>query len=181
MRTETMTGEARRPTAVAAGSAGIAAAASAEAEIFLTLTVADQVCGVPVLSVRDVLAAQAITRIPLAPPEVAGSLNLRGRIVTAVDLRRRLGLPPREGSAGAAMSVVVEHGGELYSLLADAVGDVMPLSPADRAPNPPTLDPLWREVSRGVHRQDGRLLVVLDVERVLDIGRDAVAMGSTAR
>ena len=65
----------------------------------LTLTVAGQLCGVPVLAVRDVLGPQTITRIPLAPPEVAGSLNLRGRIVTAIDLRRRLSLPPRPSSS----------------------------------------------------------------------------------
>jgi purine-binding chemotaxis protein CheW len=143
------------------------------AEVFLTLTVAGQLCGVPVLSVRDVLGAQAITRIPLAPQEVAGSLNLRGRIVTAIDLRRRLGLPPREGGGAigaGAMSVVVERDGELYSLLADTVGEVLPLPPSDRAPNPPTLDPLWRDVSRGVHRLGEQLLILLDVEQVLAIG-----------
>jgi purine-binding chemotaxis protein CheW len=142
-------------------------------EVFLTLTVAGQLCGVPVLSVRDVLGAQVITRIPLAPQEVAGSLNLRGRIVTAIDLRRRLGLPPREGGGvigAGSMSVVVERDGELYSLLADAVGEVLPLPPSDRAPNPPTLDPLWRDVSRGVHRLGEQLLILLDVEQVLAIG-----------
>ena len=60
--------------------------------VFVMLTVAGQACGVPVATVRDILGEQAITRIPLAPPEIAGSLNLRGRIVTAVDLRRRLNL-----------------------------------------------------------------------------------------
>jgi purine-binding chemotaxis protein CheW len=142
------------------------------AEVFLTLTVSGQLCGVPVLAVRDVLGAQAITRIPLAPAEVAGSLNLRGRIVTAIDLRCRLGLPPRDSGDGArgAMSVVVERDGELYSLLADQVGEVLPLPRADRAPNPPTLDLLWREVSRGVHRLGERLLILLDVERILAIG-----------
>lgn len=142
-------------------------------EVFLTLTVAGQLCGVPVLSVRDVLGAQAITRIPLAPAEVAGSLNLRGRIVTAIDLRHRLGLPPREGggaSGTGAMSVVVEREGELYSLLADAVGEVLPLPLGDRAPNPPTLDPLWHGISRGVHRLGEQLLILLDVEQVLAIG-----------
>jgi purine-binding chemotaxis protein CheW len=136
--------------------------------MFLTLTVAGQVCGVPVLAVRDVLGAQAITRIPLAPAEVAGSLNLRGRIVTAICLRRRLGLPPRPAGE-TAMSVVVDQGGELYSLLADAVGEVMPLPADGFAPSPPTLDRVWCDVSRGVHRQDGRLLVVLDVARVLAV------------
>jgi purine-binding chemotaxis protein CheW len=136
------------------------------AHMVLTLTVAGQLCGVSVLAVRDVLGVQSITPIPLAPREVAGSLNLRGRIVTAVDLRARLGLAPL-GAARGAMSVVVEMGGELYSLLADEVGEVLSLDPAERAANPPTLDPAWRDVSLGVHRLGERLLVLLDVERLL--------------
>jgi purine-binding chemotaxis protein CheW len=143
--------------------------AVAEADLVLTLTVGGQSCGMPVLAVRDVLGTQTITPIPLAPPEIEGAMNLRGRIVTAVDLRRRLGLPCRPDGA-RPMSIVVEHGGELYAMLADAVGEVVPLSAEDRAANPPTLDPVWREVSRGVHRRDGQLLILLDVERLLAIG-----------
>ena len=156
-----------RPAAVSRGGAIVADSA---AEMFLTLTVAGQLCGVPVLAVRDILASQAITRVPLAPREVAGSLNLRGRIVTAIDLRRRLGLPPRETERGAPMSVVVDQGGELYSLLSDSVGEVVPLPAEGLAGNPPTLDSVWREVSRGVHRQGDRLLIMLDVDRILAIG-----------
>jgi purine-binding chemotaxis protein CheW len=140
-----------------------------EADLVLTLTVAGQNCGLPVLVVRDVLGSQTITPIPLAPAEIAGAMNLRGRIVTAVDLRRRLGLPPREPGA-KPMSVVVEQGGELYAMLADQVGEVVPLAAEERAPNPPTLEPLWRDVCRGVHRRDGQLLILLDVERLLAIG-----------
>lgn len=151
-----------------AGGAATVRPAATEA-VFLTLTVGGQLCGVPVLAVRDVLGPQAITRIPLAPPEVAGSLNLRGRIVTAIDLRRRLDLPPREDSK-RLMSIVVERDGELYSLLADEVGEVLPLPTADRAPNPPTIDPRWREVSEGVHRVGDRLVVLLNVEALLTIG-----------
>ena len=155
-----------------------AAVPAATDTAILTLTVAGQLCGVPVMGVRDILGAQTITPIPLAPPEVAGGLNLRGRIVTAVDLRRRLGLPPREAGSPAPMSVVVEGGGELYALLADSVGDVLALPESGLAPNPPTLDPLWREVCAGVHQDvpgsgeagSARLLIMLDVERVLDIG-----------
>jgi purine-binding chemotaxis protein CheW len=157
-----------------------AATAATTDRTVLTLTVSGQLCGVPVLGVRDILGPQSITVIPLAPPEVAGSLNLRGRIVTAVDLRRRLGLPPREAGAPPPMSVVVEGGGELYALLADGVGDVVALPEAGLAPNPPTLDPVWRDVCAGVHQAvpneaaaeagAGRLLILLDVERVLDIG-----------
>jgi len=143
--------------------------AQRDEDVFLTLSVAGQGCAVPVLMVRDVLGPQAITRIPLAPPEIAGSLNLRGRIVTAVDLRLRLGLPPRE-AATAPMSVVVEQAGELYSLQVDEVGEVVPLPAAGFEPNPPTLDAFWREVSRGVHRQEDRLVIALEVDRVLAIG-----------
>lgn len=142
---------------------------SEAASMMLTLTVAGQLCAVPVLTVRDVLGVQTITRIPLAPREVAGSLNLRGRIVTAVDLRGRLGLPPR-GADQVAMSVVVDVGGELYSLLADQVGEVLSLNADERAPNPPTLDASWKEFSLGVHRLGDQLLVLLDVDQLLALG-----------
>jgi purine-binding chemotaxis protein CheW len=156
--------------AAPAGRSALPTAARHEREedVFLTLTVAGQSCAVPVLMVRDVLGPQAITRIPLAPPEIAGSLNLRGRIVTAVDLRLRLGLPPREAGP-APMSVVVEQAGELYSLQVDEVGEVVPLPAEGFEPNPPTLDPFWRDVSRGVHRQEDRLTIALEVDRVLAI------------
>ncbi len=135
---------------------------------YVTLTVAGQLCGIPVLGVRDVLADQAIARIPLAPGEVAGSLNLRGRIVTAIDLRRRLDLPPADPGT-RRMSVVTEQGGELYALLVDQVAEVMSLPASAFEPSPPTLPAVWAEHSRGVFRLEGRLLVVLDVAHLLDI------------
>jgi purine-binding chemotaxis protein CheW len=166
MHTEPHTAATTRPA--------LPALTDSAAEMFLTLTVAGQLCGVPVLAVRDILASQSITRVPLAPKEVAGSLNLRGRIVTAIDLRRRLGLAERPPGSARPMSVVVEQSGELYSLLSDSVGEVVPLRAEGFANNPPTLDPVWREVSRGVHRQDDRLLIVLDVDRILAIGVDRI-------
>ena len=102
----------------------------------------------------------------LAPPEVAGSLNLRGRIVTAIDIRTRLGLPELEDGK-KRMSVVVDHGGELYSLMVDSVGEVLSLTEVSFERNPATLDPRWREVSAGIYRLDSTLLVVLDVSRLL--------------
>ena len=135
---------------------------------FVSVTVAGQLFGIPVLQVQDALGPQRITRIPLAPPEVAGSLNLRGRIVTAIDLRTRLRLPPLpEGQRG--MSVVVDHGGELYSLVVDAVGEVLSLDATDIERNPATLDATWREISAGICRLDGKLLIILDVARALDL------------
>ncbi len=166
---QTQTAMAEPGTANSAMSkTGIGLGADA-ASMVLTLTVAGQLCGVPVLSVRDVLGPQTITRIPLAPAEVAGSLNLRGRIVTAIDLRRRLQLAERAADQ-KPMSVVVDHQGELYSLLADQVGDVLSLNHAERAANPPTLEPFWKEVSLGVHRLGESLLVILDVDRLMQIG-----------
>jgi purine-binding chemotaxis protein CheW len=136
---------------------------------FVTLTVADQLCGVPVLGVRDILGEQAITRIPLAPDEVAGSLNLRGRIVTAIDLRRRLGLPPAPAGT-RRMSVVAEQGGELYALLVDQVSEVMRVPAIAFERNPPTLPPVWARYSTGIYRLEDRLLVVLDVSKLLALG-----------
>jgi purine-binding chemotaxis protein CheW len=142
-----------------------------DTQVLVTLTVADQLCGIPVLAVRDILGEQTITRIPLAPPEIAGSLNLRGRIVTAIDLRRRLRLPPA-APGQARMSVVAEQGGELYALLVDQVSEVLSLDASMFERNPPTLEKTWADFSTGIFRLDGRLLVVLDVSRLLALSGD---------
>lgn len=136
---------------------------------FVTVRLAGQLMGIPVLAVHDVLASHKITPIPLAPHAVAGVLNLRGRIVTAIDLRARLGLPARAAHE-QSMSIVVDHDGEPYSLLIDSVGEVLSLSGVDFERNPVTLDPRWQEVSSGIYRLDGELLVVVDVERLVDFG-----------
>jgi purine-binding chemotaxis protein CheW len=149
------------------GSAGKTNGTDGQARDFLTVIIANQRFGLPILQVHDVLGRQKVTKIPLAPPEVAGSLNLRGRIVTAIDVRRRLGLAPNENKTNE-MSVVVEHEAELYSLVIDNVGDVMQLHDRDFEGNPATLDPLWREVSLGIYRLHEELLVTLDVPKLLD-------------
>lgn len=141
---------------------------------FVTMTIAGQLFGISVLQVQDVLGPQRLTRVPLAPPEVAGSLNLRGRIVTAIDVRTRLGMPPRpEGMKG--MSVVVDLGGELYSLLIDQVGEVLTMDRENFEANPPTLDPRWRDVSRGIYRLKDQLMVVIDINQLLNLSRAAAA------
>ncbi len=138
-------------------------------EDFVTMQIGDQWFGIPVLGVQEVLGSQNIARVPLAPPEVAGNLNLRGRIATAIDIRKRVGIPPREGD-GPDMSVVVLYRGELYSFVIDAVGEVVSLPASGFEQNPPTLEPHLREVSHGIYRLEDKLLVVLDVERLLDLG-----------
>ncbi len=154
---------------------GKPAAAAAEAvTAYVTLTLDGQLCGLPVLAVRDVLAGQTIARIPLAPREVAGNLNLRGRIVTAIDLRQRLRLAPRQSDA-PAFSVVTEHGAELYALMVDQVHEVVSLPAAEQEPNPPTLPAVWAAHSQGIHRVGGRLMVVLDVDMLFRLDLEAAA------
>ncbi len=137
---------------------------------FVTVTIGGQLCGIPVVKVQEVLGPRRITPIPLAPTEVAGSLSLRGRIVTAIDLRTRMGLPARPEDQDE-MSIVVEHHGELYSLLVDSVGEVLKMAATNFERNPATLDPIWRGFSEGVYLLIEGLLVVLDVDTLLDFGK----------
>jgi purine-binding chemotaxis protein CheW len=149
-------------------------AASENAPEYVTATIGDQFFGLPIARVQDVFAPQRLTRVPLAGPEIAGLLNLRGRIVTMIDMRRRLDLTaPDRG--GRMMAIGVEHKGESYGLLIDEIGEVEKLPAASREDNPINLDARLARVSSGVHRVDGRLLVVLDVERLLDVGARAQA------
>ena len=143
-------------------------------EQFVTFTVAGQMFGVPVLRVQDILQTHKIASIPLAPAEVRGSINLRGRIVTVIDVRARLGLEPVDDSATDQMGVTIEMGIDLYTLLADSIGDVVSLSHDSYEKTPGTLDPKWRDFANGVYRLDGSLMVVLDIERLLDIGNDLI-------
>lgn len=133
---------------------------------FLTIVVDNQLFGIPVLQVQDVLRQQTVTRVPLAPPEVAGALNLRGRIVTAINVRCRLGLPdlPQDTKV---MSVVVELDHELYSLIIDKVGDVLSMQNKDFESVPATLDPTWRDIASGIFRLENQLLVIIDVPKLL--------------
>ena len=140
---------------------------------YVTAMIGGQLFGLPILQVQDVFIPERVTRVPLAPQDIHGILNLRGRIVTLIDMRNRLGLPPREG--GKVMALGVEQRGESYGLLIDSVGEVFKADDAAREPNPINLDPRLGSVSAGIHRLEGQLLIVLNVDRVLDIGRPAMA------
>lgn len=153
-------------TASDTGSAALAA--GGEVEGLVSIRVGSQTFGVPVLKVQDVIAQTTINRVPLAPPEVAGSLNLRGRIVTAVDMRLRLRMAPREAEEGF-MCVIVERGGELYALLVDDVGDVLWLSPETRETPPVTLSNRWQSVCTGLYLLETELLIVMDIDQVLTL------------
>ena len=137
-------------------------------ENFVTFYVKDQLFGIPVLKVQDILTPDRIANIPLAPPEVTGAINLRGRIVTVLDVRVRLGLEKRK-SVKESMGVTIEHHHELYTLLVDKVGDVIGLESDLFESSPSTLDPVWRDFALGVFRLEGSIMVILDVERLLDL------------
>lgn len=134
---------------------------------FLTFSLSGQMFGVSVTQVNDVLAPQKITRTPLSPSSVAGIMNLRGRIVTAIDVRDCLGQPPRDGD-GEGMSVVIERNSELFSLIIDSVGDVLSLAEDNLEDVPPTLDGSWRSVASHIHKLDDQLLVILDTQKLLE-------------
>ena len=141
---------------------------------FVTAVIGGQLFGLPILRVQDVFAPERLTKVPLAPADIAGVLNLRGRIVTLIDMRHRLGLGQRENDS-PVMALGVESRGESYGLLIDRVSEVLKLDDMACESNPSNLDPRLASVSTGIYRLDGQLLMVLDVDRVLDIAVNAAA------
>jgi purine-binding chemotaxis protein CheW len=135
---------------------------------FSTFHVADLFFGVDVLRVQEVLRFQQMTRVPQAPDVIEGLINLRGQIVTAVDMRRRLSLPPRGGDQ-TPMNVVVRTEDGAVSLLVDEIGDVLDVDDATYERPPDNLEPAARDIIRGVYKLAGRLLLILDAERTVDL------------
>jgi purine-binding chemotaxis protein CheW len=135
---------------------------------FCTLRIGEHLFGIPVLRVQEVISYQAMTRVPLAPPVLCGLINLRGQIVTAIDMRRRLDMPERpEGEL--PMNVVLNTAGGAVSLLVDDIGDVVEVTDSIHEPPPETLRGVAKELIRGVYKFDGRLLLELDVDRSVDV------------
>ena len=144
-------------------------ATDGDIDAFVTFSVANQLFGVPVTRVQDILTPDAMAPVPGGPAEVCGLINLRGRIVTVIDMRTRLSLPGK-GEKRQGMCVTVESGGEAYTLFVDKVGDVIKLPRTQREGNPATLDAVWRDVAEAVYRTDAGLLVALHIDRLLAIG-----------
>ena len=128
--------------------------------------------GIEVLRVQEVIRYQQMTRVPLAPSMIEGLINLRGQIVTAVDLRRRLELPPRaEGEL--PMNVVVRSGDGAVSLLVDEIGDVLEISDDIHERPPETLSGVARELIQGVYKLKDRLLLILDTDKTISVSSAA--------
>src|SRR3569833_339843 len=122
--------------------------------------------GVEVEHVQEVLRSQSITRVPLAPPAVAGLITLRGQVVTAIELRERLGRPARPEGDEPVVIVVRLHG-EAGSLLVDSIADVVDGNVRDFEAPPDTLDGAGRDLIRGAYKLSGQLLLALDVNRAV--------------
>jgi purine-binding chemotaxis protein CheW len=124
--------------------------------------------GVDVLRVQEVLRHQPMTLVPLAPDVIQGLINLRGQIVPALDMRKRLGLPP-QGSGEPPMNMVVRTEEGVVSLLVDEIGDVWDVDAASFERPPENLDPAVREIVQGVYKLNNRLLLVLDAGQTVSI------------
>ena len=124
--------------------------------------------GIEIERVQEVIRSQELTRVPLAPRVIEGLINLRGQIVTAIDLRRRLDLPERPPE-DSPMNVVLPSTGGAISLLVDSVGEVVEVDDESFEAPPETLRGRAREMIRGAYKLPGALLLVLNVERVLSV------------
>lgn len=135
---------------------------------FCTFHLGELFLGIPVTRVQEVIRYQERTRVPLVSAVIHGLINLRGEIVTTVDLRHRLELPARDDDQHA-INVVVRHEDGVISLLVDEIGDVFEVTDEDFEPLPPTLQGVYREFVRGIYKLDDRLLLILDTDRLLDL------------
>lgn len=133
---------------------------------YVSFWVDNQLLGVPVNAVQEVLNPQTIARVPKSRPEIAGLLNLRGQIVTAINLRKRMGLPELDGGRDS-MNVVFRYDDESFSLLVDEVGEVINVQADSMEPVPHTLDSHWKAVTKGVFRLKERLFIILNVGAIL--------------
>ena len=135
---------------------------------FVTFRICDQMFGVSVSEIHDVFRPAVMTPVPLSGPEIAGVLNLRGRIVTAIEARSRLGLPPSTKSRTCQrLAIGVERYSESFGLIIDEIGEVVRLQESELEQNPVNLDATWSGVSRGVYPLEDRLLVIMDIDRML--------------
>ena len=128
-----------------------------------TFRLGEFLCGIEVEAIQEVLRFQSVTEVPLARGEVTGLINLRGRIVTAIDLRQRLGLSEERGKV-RPMNVVLRRDGGSISLLVDRIGDVVDLFEHEIEPAPETVEERFRRFVKGVYKLNEELLLVLDPE-----------------
>jgi len=140
---------------------------------FCTFYLDNHMFGVKVEQVQEVFRYQEMTKVPLAPPEVRGLINLRGQIITAIGLRRRLGMPPQPEDK-LPMNVVVRTADGVVSLLVDEIGDVLEVSEDAYERPPETIPKEVRELVLGVYKLQGKLLLILDSEKAVNVNTGAL-------
>ncbi len=142
---------------------------------YVTIRLNGQLFGLPIDRVQDVFMPDNFSFVPLARPEIAGVLNLRGRILTAIDLSVLLGVKAVNENNAERPAVSVVHANESYGLLTDIIGEVITLAEGELQANPVNLDPQWARVSIGTCRLESELMVVLDVDALIEglLGKDA--------
>lgn len=137
---------------------------------YVTAVVGGQRVAVRLAEIRDVFVPKKITPVPLALPAIAGLLSLRGRVITALDLRARMAMPRREEGA-PSIAIGLDRGSETYALIADRIGDVLYPDAARLEPCPLNLDPCWAGICKSIYRLEPGLLLMLDLDGVFDLGR----------
>lgn len=145
--------------------------ATSGGQMMVTMRLDNQRLGIPVHYVRDVLKDQKITPIPRAPREIAGSINLRGRIVTVINMREILGSKTTYGER--PLFIVIDYGNEFFSLLVDSVQEVMNLAPEQIEHSPANLGESWRNISSGVCQLEEELLVLIDINKLFATSNDS--------
>ena len=135
---------------------------------FSTFLVSNRLYGIDVMSVQEITKLISATKVPLAPSFVHGLINLRGQIVTAIDLRQRLNLKLREEEQ-VPMNVVVRMDDGAVSFLVDEIGDVVEVDPSTYEHSPETIDEKTKQLIRGVYKLKDRLLLVLDSEKAINL------------
>jgi purine-binding chemotaxis protein CheW len=136
---------------------------------FCTFLLDGELFGIDVLNIQEVMRFEETTEVPLAPPVIRGLLNLRGSIVSTIDLRRRFGMEDRKDD-GLPTNIVAQTGTGLASFLVDRIGEVIEVEEATFEMPPDTLRGRARDLIEGVYKLDGSLLLILNVERVADLG-----------
>lgn len=135
---------------------------------YVTIRLSGQLFGLPIDRVQDVFMPDNFTFVPLARSEIAGVLNLRGRILTAIDLSQVLDVTAVNETNAERPAVSVIHANESYGFLTDTIGEVVTLSEDELEPNPVNIDAEWARVSLGTYQLEKELLVILDVDALID-------------
>ena len=148
--------------------AGSIARKAGETRQYSTFRVADMFMGIELTRVQELLRFQEMTSVPLAPRAIEGLINLRGQIVTALDVRRVLGLPAVESEEKLPMNIVIQSEGGPVSLLVDEICDVLDVPVEASTPLPENMPALHRDLIEGVYQLESRLLLILNADRVLE-------------